>query len=95
MKGKLVKLVLGSALAVTFTLPMGHVTFADKDSSDECHRKLEADRSRIDRDVAKHGENDRMVDRDRERLESDRQWCRDHRADWDHSKFDVGVYIKR
>jgi hypothetical protein len=27
-------------------------------------------------------------------VRNDRQWCRDHHADWDHSKFDVGIYIK-
>jgi hypothetical protein len=34
------------------------------------------------------------VDRDIDKLEADRQWCRDHHADWDHSRFDVGIYIK-
>jgi hypothetical protein len=95
MKGQFPKLIFGSALAMAFTLPIGQATFANKDYSDECHRKLEADRARIDRDVAKHGENSHTVDRDRDRIESDRQWCRDHHADWDHARFDVGVYIKQ
>jgi hypothetical protein len=26
-------------------------------------------------------------------MDADRQWCRDHKADWDHSMFDVGIYF--
>jgi hypothetical protein len=27
-------------------------------------------------------------------MDSDRQWCRDHHADWDHSRFDIGIYFR-
>jgi hypothetical protein len=27
-------------------------------------------------------------------MNSDRQWCRDHHSDWDHSRFDVGIYFR-
>jgi hypothetical protein len=92
MKKQIVRLALGSALAFAFTLPMGHVTFGDP--SEDCHKRLEADRARIDRDVAKHGEKSSQVDRDVARMDSDRQWCRDHHADWDHDRLDVGIYLK-
>jgi hypothetical protein len=26
-------------------------------------------------------------------MESDRQWCRDHKSDWDHSKYDIDIYM--
>jgi hypothetical protein len=94
MRTTVARLILGSAVAMALTLPLGRATFGDKDWSDDCHRRLEADRARIDRDVAKHGERSHQADRDRDRLEGDRQWCRDHHADWDHNRFDVGVYIK-
>jgi len=94
MRSLAARLIFGSALAMALTLPLGRATFGDKDWSDDCHKRLETDRARIDHDVAKHGENSHQVDRDRERLEGDRQWCRDHHADWDHNRFDVGVYIK-
>jgi hypothetical protein len=55
---------------------------------------LEADRARIDRDSARHGERSSQVGRDVDKLEADRRWCRDHHADWDHSRFDVGIYLK-
>jgi hypothetical protein len=27
-------------------------------------------------------------------MEATRNWCRSHRADWDHPRFDVGVYLR-
>jgi hypothetical protein len=95
MKKQLIRLVLGSALTIGLTLPMGYATFGDRDWSPDCHKRLEADRARIDRDAAKHGERSPAVDHDVARLDSDRQWCKDHHADWDHSRFDVGIYIRR
>ena len=94
MKVQLTKLALGSFLAIAVTLPVGKATFGDRDWSNDCHRRLEADLTRIDRDAARHGEHSRQVDRDVDRLEADRHWCRDHHADWDHSRFDVGIYLK-
>jgi hypothetical protein len=94
MKSKLTRLIFGSALAMAFTLPIGQATFGERDYRDDCHRRLEADRARIERDAARHGENSRAVDRDRDRLAADRQWCKDHRADWDHDRFDFGIYVR-
>jgi hypothetical protein len=34
------------------------------------------------------------VDSDVDRMNSDRNWCRGHHADWDHDRFDVGIYVK-
>jgi hypothetical protein len=94
MKRYLVRLALFTAAAITLTLPVGQATYADKDWSNNCHQKLESDRARIDRDAAKHGEHSGQVGRDVSRLDQDRQWCRDHHADWDHTRFDVGIYVK-
>ncbi len=94
MKIRGMRLAMGTVAAILFTLPVGRATFGDRDWSDDCHKRLEADRARIDRDSARHGEHSRQVDRDVDRLETDRQWCRDHHAEWDHSRFDVGIYLK-
>jgi hypothetical protein len=94
MTRQISRVILGLALAMAVTLPVGQATFGDKDWASDCHRRLEADRARIDNDSAKHGEHSRAVDRDIDKLEADRQWCRDHHADWDHGRFDVGIYIK-
>jgi hypothetical protein len=75
------------------TLP-GRATLGDRDWGPDCNRRVEADKARIDNDAAKHGERSRQVDRDVDKLDADRQWCRDHHADWDHSKFTWGIYIK-
>jgi hypothetical protein len=92
MKKHIVRLAIGSALAIAFTLSAARVTLGD--GRDDCHRKLEADRARIDRDAAKHGDHSRQVDKDIDRMQADRNWCREHHADWDHDRFDVGIYIK-
>ena len=92
MKKQIVRLALGSALALAFTLPTANVAFGD--TSADCHRKLESDRAKIDRDAARHGENSGQVNRDVARMDGDRNWCRDYHSDWDHDRFDVGIYFK-
>jgi hypothetical protein len=93
-KSKIIRVVLGSALAMAITLPIGQATFGDRDWNPDCHKRLESDRARIDKDAARHGEHSRQVDSDVNRLDADRQWCRNHHADWDHSRFDVGIYFR-
>jgi hypothetical protein len=92
MKKQIVRLAVGSALAMAFTMSAAYVTRGDV--RDDCHRKLEADRARIDRDSARHGNDSRQVARDVDRMDADRNWCREHHADWDHTRFDVGIYLK-
>lgn len=92
MKMQIVRIAMGSALAIAFTMSAACVTRADV--RDDCHRKLEADRARIDRDAARHGNDSRQVAHDVDRMDADRNWCREHHADWDHTRFDVGIYIK-
>jgi hypothetical protein len=94
MTNRISSIILGSALAIGLTLPLGRATFGERDWGGDCHRRLEADRARVDRDVARYGEHSRKVDRDVARLDDDRRWCRNHRADWDHSRFDVGIYFR-
>jgi hypothetical protein len=26
-------------------------------------------------------------------MDKSRQWCRDHKADWDHDRFDLSFYL--
>lgn len=92
MKGKIARVTFGLALAATFMLPAATMTFADHDYKDECHRRIEADRAKVDDAAAKHGEHSRQVDRAVDKLQADKQWCRDHHADYDH-KFDIGIYV--
>jgi hypothetical protein len=94
MKNSLIRVALGAAFLATLTVPVGIAT-ASPDDGAVCSQKLESARAQIDRDAAKHGNDSRQVDKDRERLEQARQWCRDHKSDWDHTKFDVGIYIKK
>jgi len=89
MNKKTGQVILGCALALAFALPLARTARAD----DECHRRLEADRARIDREAAKHGNNSPEVGRAVDKMEADKQWCRDHHADWDHDRFDVGIYV--
>jgi hypothetical protein len=93
MRMNFVRLALGSALAVAFTMSSAYV--ASGDVRADCERKLEADRARIDVAAAKHGENSPEVGRQVDRMENDRRWCREHKAEWNHDRFDVGIYIRR
>lgn len=87
-------LLLTSALASGLLFAVGTAR-ADRDWRADCARRLEADRARIDHDASRYGEHSRQVDHDVARMENDRQWCRDHHADWDHDRFDVGIYIRK
>lgn len=88
-----IQMALTTALAGGLLLAVG--TPVQADSRGDCSRRLEADRARIDKDAARHGEHSRQVDQDVNRMDSDRRWCTDHKADWDHTRFDVGIYFRR
>jgi hypothetical protein len=70
-------------------------TTAKADYRNDCNRRLESDRSRIDRDASHFGDHSRQVDRDVAKMDQDRSWCKEHKADWDHDRFDVGIYFRR
>jgi len=89
------RFIAGAALVVGLTFATGSpAQAAERDYRNGCRQRLEADRARIDRDARRHGERSRQVDRDIARMDSDRQWCRSHRADWDHNRFDIGIYLR-
>lgn len=88
------RFVLTGALAIGFTLPLCSTARADHDWGESCHQRLQSAKAKIDRDVAKYGERSGKVDRDVANLDQQRAWCRDHKADWDHSLFDVGIYVR-
>ena len=88
------RLLLSTALAVGLLLAMGTTARADR-YKDDCNRRLESDRARIDHDASRFGEKSRQVDRDVAKMDQDRNWCKEHKADWDHDRFDVGIYFRR
>jgi hypothetical protein len=85
------RIILAGALAFGLTLPLSSVARAD--TAADCHNRLQADKARIDREAARHGNDSPQVRHAVDKMESDRAWCRDHHADWDHSLFDVGIYV--
>jgi hypothetical protein len=90
------RLILAAALAVGFSLPLCSTARADHDHDhwrDECHRRLEHAKERVDRDVARFGPRSPQVYHDVDRLDRERHWCREHHTDWDHNTFDFGIYI--
>ena len=89
------RMALTTALAGGLLLAVGAPARADRDWSKNCRKRLEADRARIDKDAARYGEHSRQVDRDVERMDANRRWFRDHKADWDHGRFDIGVYFRK
>jgi hypothetical protein len=89
------RMMMTSVLAGGLLLAFGGTARADRDWKEDCSRRLEADRARIDRDASRHGENSRQVSNDVAKMDGDRQWCRDHKADWDHNRFDVGIYFHK
>ena len=89
------RVILGTALAGGFLVVVGAApAFADRDWSSTCKQRLEADRGKIDHDAARHGEHSPQVNHDVAHMDADRQWCRDHHSEWDHSRFDIGIYFR-
>ena len=89
------RMALTTALAGGLLLAVGAPARADRDWGKSCHERLEADRARIDKDASRHGEHSKQVDSDVGRMDSDRRWCRDHKADYDHDRFDIGIYFRK
>jgi hypothetical protein len=81
---------LAGGLLFAVSTPVG----ATPNNDDACHQRLENDKARIDHDAARHGNDSSQVRHDVDRMNSDRQWCKDHHSDWDHSRFDVGIYFR-
>jgi hypothetical protein len=94
MGNRITRVIFGAALMLGLTAPIGVATYAAPDDAAACTQRLESARAQIDRDAAKHGNDSPQVAHDRAKMDAARQWCRDHKADWDHSKYDVGIYIK-
>jgi hypothetical protein len=92
-KKHVIRIVLSGLFAAGLLLAAGSPAFAEKDWGPSCRDRLETARAKIDRDVARHGENSPQVRHDVDKMEDARRWCRDHHADWDHTRFDVGVYL--
>jgi hypothetical protein len=84
-----IRMVLTGVFAAGLLFATGKPAFADS-----CRDRLESARARLDRDVARRGENSNQVRRDQDRLEDARRWCRAHHSDWDHTRFDFGVYLR-
>jgi hypothetical protein len=96
MKSKKIftRVILTTALAGGLLFAVGTPLTAEPDYSNACHQRLENDRARIDHEAARHGNDSPQVRHAVDRMNSDRQWCRDHHSDWDHSRFDVGIYFR-
>ena len=85
------KLALSAVLGCGLMLAAGTPARADRDYNEDCHKRLDNDRARVERDSTRFGQNSSQVRRDEERMEQTRQWCRSHHADWDHDRYDKGV----
>jgi hypothetical protein len=91
----LTRVLFTTALAGGLVLAVGSPLRADHDYSGDCRNRLNADKAKIDHDAARHGNDSPQVSHDVAKMDSDRQWCRDHKADWDHSTFDIGIYMHK
>jgi hypothetical protein len=88
-----IRLLLSMVIVVGLIIAFGVASLADGEHRDKCELRLESDRARIDSDVARYGDNSRQVGRDIAKMDKSRQWCRDHKMDWDHDRFDLAFYL--
>jgi hypothetical protein len=88
------RVILTTALAGGLFFAVSTPVSATPDYGNACHQRLENDKARIDHDAARHGNGSSQVNHDVDRMNSDRRWCKDHHSDWDHTRFDVGIYFR-
>jgi hypothetical protein len=89
------RLLLSTVIAGGMLFSFAGNARADRDRKQECKSRLELDRARIDRDASRHGEHSRQVNNDVAKMDRTRQWCKEHQSDWDHDRFDIGVYFHK
>jgi hypothetical protein len=92
---KTIHVALSAALGGILLLAAGSPVLADRDYAPACRDRLNADRAKVDRDAKRFGESSRQVQRDVDKMDADRNWCRSHHAEWDHEHFDVGIYLRK
>ena len=92
-KNYLPRVILSVVFAAGLIFATGKPASADKDWGPTCRDRLEAARAKIDHDAERHGKDSPQVRHDVDKMEETRKWCREHHADWDHSRFDTGIYI--
>jgi len=95
LHGRVVKIALGTVLGGVALLAAGSPAMADRDYAPGCRDRLNSDKFRLDRDAKRFGEHSRQAERDRDKMEADRNWCRSHHPDWDHKIFDMDLYIRK
>lgn len=88
-----IRLTLSTAIVGGLIFGSGIASFADGNHRDKCELRLESSRARIDSDVIRYGDNSRQVGRDIVKMDKSRQWCREHKMDWDHDRFDLSFYL--
>jgi hypothetical protein len=93
-KGRIFRFALAGAFTVAL-FSMSAPAWADKDYKSACQDRLNADRYRINEDSKRRGENSPQVQRDVEKMDKDREWCRSHQVEWDHGLYDEGIYRKK
>jgi len=84
--GFIARIALSGVLSVGLFAVTAGPALASPDNA--CEQRLESARGRLDKDVARHGDNSSQARHDRDRLEDARRWCRDRHQDWDHDKYD-------
>lgn len=72
----------GGLLMAVGTAPLRAAT----NDNDDCRDRIAKAQADVDRDAAKHGEGSHQVKNDLKKLDSEREWCAKHHADWDHGK---------
>lgn len=51
-----------------------------------CQDRVAKAQAEVDKDAAKHGQGSHQVRDDLKKLDSEREWCAKHHADWDHAR---------
>ena len=86
-KSFLGRAILSCAMAGGLLIAVGGVPMhARPDDHAECQNRIAKVQADLDRDAAKHGQGSHQVRDDLKKLDSEREWCAKHHADWDHSR---------
>ena len=72
----------GGLLLAVGSIPVG----AARNDDEECQNRIAKAQADVDRDAGRHGQGSHQVRDDLKRLDSAREWCAKHHADWEHGR---------
>lgn len=85
-KNIVTRALLTCTLAGGLLIAVGTTPIRAANDDQGCQDRVAKAQAEVDKDAAKHGQGSHQVRTDLKKLDSEREWCAKHHADWDHAR---------